>query len=195
MRTLRPRSTSVGIAPPTPPPSPVPAVGASADAATAPPEASTESSAPTRTPSAPSSGTVRSAAATSATGAPTTKPVIACGDKPLPPCPLYAWMKANMSGPMNGQDFGELATAFDKAVLMAPAGYPNWASIARDGGSGARGQSLEAVKSACRGCHNQYKDKYKREMRARSIRARPGCGIACQQDGGGKACAGSARSR
>ncbi len=102
-------------------------------------------------------------AASSAKAAPT------CGDRPLPPCPLYAWMKANTSAAMSAQDFDALAVALGKVVTFAPAGYGNWASIARDGANAARVQNLDAVKAACRGCHNQYKDKYKREMRDRPI--------------------------
>ena len=89
--------------------------------------------------------------------------------KPLPPCPLYAWMKANTSAAMSSQDFDALATALTKAATFAPAGYTNWASIARDGADAAKAQSLDGVKAACRGCHNQYKDRYKKEMRDRPI--------------------------
>ena len=92
-----------------------------------------------------------------------------CGDKPLPPCPLYAWMKANTSAAMSAEDFDALASALDKAATFAPAGYTNWASIASDGASAAHAQSLDGVKASCRGCHNQYKDKYKKEMRDRPI--------------------------
>jgi hypothetical protein len=70
---------------------------------------------------------------------------------------------------MSSQDFDGLATALDKVVSFAPAGYANWASISRDGADAARAQSLDGVKASCRGCHNQYKDKYKKEMRDRSI--------------------------
>jgi hypothetical protein len=87
----------------------------------------------------------------------------------MPPCPLYAWMKANTSAAMSAQDFDALAVALDKVVGFAPAGYPNWASIAKDGANAARAQSLDGVKASCRSCHNQYKDKYKKEMRDRPI--------------------------
>ena len=97
------------------------------------------------------------------------KPAAKCGDKPLPPCPLYAWMKANTSAAMSSQDFDALATALTKAATFAPPGYTNWASIARDGADAAKAQSLDGVKASCRGCHNQYKDKYKKEMRDRAI--------------------------
>jgi hypothetical protein len=81
-------------------------------------------------------------------------------------------MKANTSPAMAAQDFGAMATALDKIVAFAPgakAGYGNWASIARDGASAARAQNYDAVRAACRGCHNQYKDKYKKEMRDRPL--------------------------
>ena len=78
-------------------------------------------------------------------------------------------MKANTSAAMSAEDFNALAVALDKVVTFAPPGYANWASIAKDGASAAHAQSLDGVKAACRGCHNQYKDKYKKEMRDRQI--------------------------
>jgi hypothetical protein len=78
-------------------------------------------------------------------------------------------MKANTSAAMSAQDFDALAVALDKVAGFAPPGYGNWASISRDGAAAARGQSLDGVKASCRGCHNQYKDKYKKEMRDRPI--------------------------
>lgn len=94
---------------------------------------------------------------------------VVCGDKPLPPCPLYAWMKANTSAAMSAQDLDALADALDKVAGFAPPGYPNWVSISKDGASAARGGSLDAVKASCRGCHKQYKDRYKKELRDRPI--------------------------
>jgi hypothetical protein len=80
-------------------------------------------------------------------------------------------MKANTSPALAIEDMEALAIALDKIATLAPAaaGYGNWASIARDGASAAHAQSLEAVKAACRGCHTQYKDRYKKEMRDRPI--------------------------
>jgi hypothetical protein len=106
-----------------------------------------------------------------ATATPTPKPPATCGDKPLPPCPLHAWMKSNTAPAMTAQDFDALASALEKVATFAPpgGGYPNWASIARDGADAARAQVLDAVKAACRGCHNQYRNKYKQEMRDRPL--------------------------
>jgi hypothetical protein len=80
-------------------------------------------------------------------------------------------MKKNTSAAMSSQDFDSLATALDKVATFAPTtpGYPNWASISKDGAAAARAQNLDAVKASCRGCHNQYKDKYKKELRDRAL--------------------------
>jgi hypothetical protein len=93
----------------------------------------------------------------------------ACGDKPLPPCPLNAWMKANMSPAILSSDFDALAVDFEKVATFAPANYQNWSSIGKDGADAARAQSLDGVKGACRGCHAQYRDRYKKEMRDRPL--------------------------
>jgi hypothetical protein len=78
-------------------------------------------------------------------------------------------MKANTSSAISAGDFEALIVALDKVATFAPPGYPNWVSIAKDGADASRVQNLDAVKAACRGCHNQYKAKYKLEMRERPI--------------------------
>lgn len=103
-------------------------------------------------------------AAASATGGPAE-----CGTKPLPDCPLQAWMKANTNPAIAANDLPGLAGALDKTATFAPAGYTNWASISKDGAKAARAGDMTAAKASCRTCHDQYKDKYKKEMRARKI--------------------------
>ena len=70
---------------------------------------------------------------------------------------------------MQAKDYQGLADSLMKASTFAPAGYTNWASIAKDGASAARAADLDAVKAACRGCHDQYKTKYRTEMRTRPV--------------------------
>lgn len=88
--------------------------------------------------------------------------------------PLQVWMKQNMTPPMNAKNWQGMADSLENAAKLAPpnyatAGYPNWVSIAKDGANAARAADLDAVKAACRGCHQQYKDKYRAEMRSRPI--------------------------
>ena len=78
-------------------------------------------------------------------------------------------MKANTNPPMAANDLPALATALDKIVAFAPAGYTNWASIAKDGAKAAKAGDATAAKASCRTCHDQYKEKYKTEIRARAI--------------------------
>jgi hypothetical protein len=95
-----------------------------------------------------------------------------CGDPPLGDCPLKAWMKANCAAAVTHQDLEALAYAFDKIATYAPpdgAGFVNWVSIAKDGADAARAASMVGVKGACRGCHQQYKDRYKATLRARAL--------------------------
>ena len=92
-----------------------------------------------------------------------------CGTKPLPDCPLQAWMKKNMNPPSLSGDTAALAAALEKAATFAPPGYTNWKSISDDGAKAAKGGDLAAAKASCRSCHDQYKKKYQGEMRGRSI--------------------------
>ena len=147
-----------------PPAAPAPVVSASV-APSAPSAPSAAPSASVPDPSAVASASAAPAPSTSSSA----KPAATCGDKPLPACPLAAWMKSNTSPAMTAQDFGALAKALEKIVSFAPAGYTNWVSISKDGADAARAQTLDGVKAACRGCHNQYKEKYRREMRDRPI--------------------------
>src|SRR5580658_10236526 len=83
--------------------------------------------------------------------------------------PLKVWMKANAAAGVNHRDFQGLTLALEKLATFAPPGYPFWGSIARDGADAARVQDIDAVRGACRGCHSEYRDRYKRELRARPI--------------------------
>lgn len=92
-----------------------------------------------------------------------------CGTKPLPDCPLQAWMKSNANPPVMTNDVAALEGVLTKIAGMAPAGYTNWATIAKDGAKAAKGGDMAAAKASCKGCHDQYKQKYKTEMRGRKI--------------------------
>jgi hypothetical protein len=93
----------------------------------------------------------------------------ACGTKPLPDCPLQAWMKAHTNPAMAANDLEALSAAFETIATFAPAGYPNWISIANDGKRAAMTGEGVAAKAACRSCHSQYKARYKADLRGRKI--------------------------
>jgi hypothetical protein len=95
-----------------------------------------------------------------------------CGTKPQPDCPLQAWMKT-IYPHMKANDYQGTAALLERCAKLAPpsakTAYPNWVSISLDGANAARAADMEAVKAACRGCHEQYKDKYRKEMRERPL--------------------------
>lgn len=70
---------------------------------------------------------------------------------------------------MMAKDWPAVVSALDAAAGFAPAGYTNWVSIAKDGANAARAADENGVKAACRGCHEQYKAKYRAEIRTRPI--------------------------
>ena len=78
-------------------------------------------------------------------------------------------MKANTNTAIATNDLPALAIALDKSATFAPPGYTNWVAVAKDGAKAAKAGDMTAAKASCRGCHDQYKQKYKTEMRARKI--------------------------
>jgi hypothetical protein len=137
--------------------------GTGADDAGTPTAASATATAATAATAAAGTGAATGATAKGSDGAGV------CGKKPLPDCPLQHWMKENTAAAMASNDLPSVATALDKVVKFAPAGYTNWSSIAKDGADAARAGKLDAVKNACRTCHDQYKNKYKSELRTRPV--------------------------
>ncbi len=136
---------------------------APADTAAAAPKAAADAGRAAAEPTKVDGGASTAPAASGSAGA------AGCGTKPLPDCPLQAWMKTEANPPVMKNDLPGLATVLDKVVAFAPPGYTNWASIAKDGANAARAGDLAAAKASCRTCHDQYKQKYKTEHRARKI--------------------------
>ncbi len=136
-----------------------PTAGAADAAAPATASAVASTTAPKASASAPAGGAHPELAAANAV----------CGVKPQPDCPLQAWMKANTNSAVASSDLPALAIALDKTVALGPAGYTNWASIAKDGAKAAKAGDLTGAKASCRTCHDQYKAKYKADLRGRKI--------------------------
>ncbi len=80
--------------------------------------------------------------------------------------PLGTWMKSNMGTSLAGQDFPTLQKNFDFLATKQPAGYADWSKFAKAGSAAASKQDLVAVKAACKGCHDAYKEKYRKDFPA-----------------------------
>jgi len=89
----------------------------------------------------------------------------ACGDKGKPPCPMQAWMKANMAPAAANGDTDALAKNLDYVAGHAPAGFTDWSKIAKEGAAAAKKKDIDGAKKSCKTCHDMYKAKYKEEMR------------------------------
>ncbi len=90
-----------------------------------------------------------------------------CGNKGQPNCPTQAWMKANMATAAASGDGPDLAKGLDYIAAHAPAGMPSWSGIARGGAAKAKAGDIDGAKASCKSCHDQYKAKYKAEVRDR----------------------------
>lgn len=94
---------------------------------------------------------------------------VSCGQSGLADCPLQAWMKLNAKPALAKEDALLLSEAFEKIAKLAPEGFPNWSSISRDGESAAKAGAVDAARSACRACHDQYRKKYKETLRDHAL--------------------------
>jgi hypothetical protein len=94
--------------------------------------------------------------------------VTTCGTKESP-CPLQAWMRANMGTALAASDAPALSKALDHAASLSPDPSWTWAKIAKDGAAAAQKGDMAAAKASCKSCHDAYKDKYKTQFRGRPI--------------------------
>jgi hypothetical protein len=88
-----------------------------------------------------------------------------CGAKGQPDCPLQGWMKDSVRAYMNAGDNVRLANALDQLVSHVPAGYVGWEAAAKRAAEAARGGDTAAVKVECKSCHDQFRERFRSEMR------------------------------
>ena len=105
----------------------------------------------------------------------------ACSDEdahPQPPVqaiqaevgsPLRAWMRSNAQGPLVAGNLAAVAVAFDRIETLAPSGYEGWAGHATRGAAAARKGDQEALRAACKQCHDDFRARYRGEFRARAL--------------------------
>ena len=93
----------------------------------------------------------------------------ACGAK-TNPCPLQKWMQDNIGSKMADGNMAAVATGLDKAATLSPdASWGEWATIAKAGADAARKNDTPGVKTACKNCHDKYKQLYKDKYRAKAV--------------------------
>jgi len=138
---------------------------ATAAASAAPADSATE--APTKEAAAAGSAGGKTQPASAAGSAAAGPKTFACGDKGKPACPTQAWMKANMAVAAASADGPALAKGLDYIAAHAPAGMGNWSGIAKGGAAKAKAGDIDGAKASCKSCHDQYKAKYKAEVRDR----------------------------
>jgi hypothetical protein len=95
--------------------------------------------------------------------------VVACGQENQPDCPLQGWMDQRINTAFTTRNARELAAAFRFLSRIAPAGYADWAGWAEGGAAAATKSDFSLVKRACAGCHNDYRERYRSEMRSRVL--------------------------
>jgi hypothetical protein len=103
---------------------------------------------------------------------------IPCGRDGGVDCPLQGWMKVNAGPPAKTGDIELLASAFDAIAGFAPhaSAYPNWASIAKDGAAVARRGRVDAARVACVSCHEQYRARFRQQLRETPLDKLPDAG-------------------
>jgi hypothetical protein len=112
---------------------------------------------------------VRPALAAAATPPPppASEPEPTCGGAGMPECPLQHWMDHQLSGPLSREDYPHLARAFRDLAGVAPLEFSGWKAWAHGGAAAAGRRDHEGVQRACDGCHEAYRERYRRSLRDR----------------------------
>lgn len=95
-----------------------------------------------------------------------------CGTPGLPPCPLQAWMRQRIAGPLASNDMASLAAGLDAAARFSPdPAWTQWARYANEGAAAARQGDVATARRACKACHGHYRAEYRARYRDRPLPA------------------------
>lgn len=94
-----------------------------------------------------------------------------CGQTGAPDCPLQAWMDTHLNAALSSNDLPAVAQGLREVAADAPADFADWAAWAEGGADAALRGDVAAVKRACSGCHNDYRETYRKTMRTRPVRS------------------------
>ena len=94
----------------------------------------------------------------------------ACGGPGLPPCPLQAWMRANVAAPLAANNSAALAAGLERAAGLSPdPSFSSWSSIASQGAAAAKKGDIAGARASCKACHDAWREQYKKKYRTRPI--------------------------
>lgn len=94
----------------------------------------------------------------------------ACGTPGAPPCPLQAWMRANIGAPLAANKMAALADGLDRAATLSPdPTWSSWTTFAVNGAQAARKGDIAGARASCKGCHDAWRSAYKAKYRMRPI--------------------------
>lgn len=97
-------------------------------------------------------------------------PTMKCGAPGQVPCPLQAWMRRRIAGPLASSDWAALARGLEESAEFAPEpSWTAWTAAANAGASAARDGQIAAVRKACKQCHEAYRKEYRRSHRDRPL--------------------------
>jgi hypothetical protein len=100
--------------------------------------------------------------------------VVACGARGQPMCPLERWMEDNAQAAAENGDLPRLAEVYTKMAGWAPSpawntGPTSWRAISEAAATKARAGDLRGARSACKSCHQAWREKYRTEFRGRAV--------------------------
>jgi hypothetical protein len=92
-----------------------------------------------------------------------------CGRTGQPDCPLQHWMKATLQAYQRTSDYPRLGRSLEELAAHAPQDYSHWRDLAEHALRAADDRDAEALREACKNCHQMYRARYRRERRASPV--------------------------
>lgn len=92
-----------------------------------------------------------------------------CGAQGKPECPLQRWMDHHLNGPLSRAEYPALEQGFHDLAQVAPASFTGWNAWAQGGAAAANHRDHDGISKACKGCHEGYRERYRKTMRDHPI--------------------------
>jgi hypothetical protein len=92
-----------------------------------------------------------------------------CGSAGQADCPTQHWMKATLQAHLRNKDYKRLEAALHELAARQPAGYDGWSSLAEQAADAARSGQHQAVRQACKQCHDDHRARFRREDRGMQL--------------------------